>query len=274
MAPKDGGNHGRPPRRRWVEPGAAARGHVRRKAEELMRDAGLPQHLAMRVAKGEIPLKEALSLVVDKDRVARLISRHGLDKSLATQVVMGRVSLDQILQRRRMKVHIDENHDRSILATALADGKPRVFGLHGHRLVRARVTQLDAYELKLEAEEADAPAGPLDLIHKLQVKFVADSIDVEAVRGQVLRQSTVEVRGPIERPQDRYRCANKRLFAWFDAKTPIEITSLEGDVVTGPLNWIGRWELGLAGDDGVELIILRHAVANISGGQWGSTKDG
>ena len=273
MAPKDGGNHGRPPRRRWVEPGASPRAQIRRKAEELMRDAGLPQHLAMRVAKGELTLKDALDQQVDKDKVARLMSRHSLDKSLATQVAMGNVSLDQVLQRRRMKVHIDENHSRSILDAALADGKPRIFGLHGHRLVRARLTQLDSYEITLEAEEGDAPAGPLGTMHKLQLKFAVDSQDLEWVRGIVQRRSDVQVREPIERPQDRYRCANKRLFSWFDAKTPIELTTLEGDVVTGPLNWIGRWELGVAAVDEKELIIFRHALANISGGQWGSTRD-
>lgn len=274
MAPRDGGNHGRPPRRRWVEPGATPRGQVRRKAEELMRDAGLPQHLAMRVAKEELSLKDALNQVVDKDRVDRLMNRHGLDKSLATQVVLGRVSLDQVLQRRRLKAHIVENHDKSILAEALSDGQPRVFGLHGHRLVRARLTEVDAYELVLEAEEADAPAGPLGRMHKLQVKFVVDTTDLESARGIVQRNSEVQICGPIERPQDRYRCANKRLFAWLDAKTPIEITTLEGDVVTGPLNWIGRWELGLAAGGGMEFIVFRHSLANISGGQWGSTKDG
>lgn len=238
-----------------------------------MRDAGLPQHLAMRVAKGELSLSDALDLQVDKDQVQRMMHRHDLDKSLATQVVMGNVSLDQILQRRRMAAHIQENHDRSELTAARDDGAPRVFGLHGHRLVLARLTHMDAYEVTLQAEESGAPAGPLGVLHKLQLKFAMNVSDVETVRAAIQRRSDEEVRGPIERPQDRYRCANKRLFAWLDAKTPLEFTTLEGDVVTGPLNWIGRWELGVAIDEGVELVIFRHALANISGGQWGSTKD-
>jgi hypothetical protein len=273
MAAKDGGNHGRPSRRRWVEPGATPRASLRRKAEELMRDAGLPQHLAMRVAREEVALKDALTQVVDQDRLDRLISRHGLDKSLATQVMMGRVSLDQILQRRRMKEHIEANHARSILDLALADGQPRVFGLHGHRLVRAKLVDLNPYELTLVAEDGDAPAGPLGLVHKLQVKFVASVTDIDKVRSVVQHKTDFVSREPIARPQDRYRCANKRMFSWYDAKTPIELTTLEGDLVVGPLNWIGRWELGVAAGDEMELILFRHAIANISGGVWGSTRD-
>jgi hypothetical protein len=274
MAAKDGGNHGRPSRRRWVEPGASPRISLRRKAEELMRDAGLPQHLAMRVAREEISLKDALTEVVDKDRLDRLVSRHGLDRSLATQVLMGRVSLDQILQRRRMKEHIDANHDRSTLDVALADGQPRVYGLHGQRLVRAKLVELNPYELTLVAEDGDAPAGPLGLIHKLQVKFVASETDIDKVRRAIKHKVDHVTLEPITRPQDRYRCANKRLFAWHDAKAPIEFTTLEGDLVVGPLNWIGRWELGVGAAEEMELILFRHALANISGGVWGSTKEG
>jgi len=274
MTPKDGGNHGRPPRRRWVSPGAVPRASVRRKADEIMRDAGLPQHLAMRVAKGELELKAALDQVLDKDRVEKLIRRHQLDRSLATQVVLGKLSLDEVVQRRRMKAHISENRDRSALNAALSDGRPRVIGLHGHRLVKAKVIAIDAFEVDLEEVSGDASAEALGRIHKLQLKFLADCDDVQTLDAMVDRDPEVEDRQPIERPQDRYRCADKRLFSWFDAKTPLVFTSLEGDVVTGPLTWIGRWELGVLGPGDVELVVFRHALANMSGGQWDSSKGG
>ena len=273
MAPSDGGNRKRLPRRRWVEPGATPRAHLRRKAEELMRDAGLPQHLAMRVAKGELKLQDALSQLGDKDRVEKLITRHGLERSLATQVVLGRVSLDQILARRRMKEHIAQHHSRSLLDDALTSGRELVFGLHSRRLVRARVVGLNTYEVKLEASSEDAPAGELGLMHKLQLKFALLTDDLTLARGILEHDASNEAQEPIERPQDRYRCANKRLFSWVDAKTPVEVTTLESDVVCGPIAWIGRWELGLLGADDMEIVIFRHAISNISGGKWGSIKD-
>ncbi len=237
-----------------------------------MRDAGLPQHLAMKVAKGDLSLNDALGQVVDKDRVERVMARHDLERSLATQIVMGRVSLDKILLRRRREQHIAENHGKSILDEALKDGRPRIFGLHGHRIVRAKVMKVDAYEVTLEADEADAPAGPLGAMHKLQLKFAMDAPDSDALRKNLGNDPTVQGE-PIERPQDRYRCANKRLFAWLDAKTPLEFTTLEGEVVCGPLNWIGRWELGVSIGGDEQLVLFRHALANISGGEWGSIKD-
>ena len=266
MAAKDGGKSRQPPRRRWVEPGAAPRAHVRRKAEELMRDAGLPLHLAMRVAKDEIKLQEALTQMGDKDRVEKLIARHEIDRSLATQVVLGRVSLDDILTRRRLKQHIADHRSRSILDTALADGRHRVFGLHGHRLVLAKVVGVTPFGVELEASAEDARSGGLGSLHKLQFKYAAETEDLESVQAAIQRDSEIEVRDPIERPQDRYRCANKRLFSWLDAETDVEIATLEGDRLRGPLNWIGRWELGMSVGKDLEIVLFRHAIGNISGG--------
>jgi hypothetical protein len=274
MAPKDGGNnHGRPNRRRQVEPGSAPRAHIRRKAEELMRDAGLPQHLAMRVAKAELPLTDALTLVDSQDRVARLITRHKLDKSLATQVVLGRVSLDQVLQRRRMLNHVESHKSKSILDVALADGNPRIFGLHGQRLVRARLTELDAYGLTLVSDEANAPAGPVGKMHKLEVKFVLNTTEIDLARAALKHQPEFEIQAPIKRPQDRFRCTNKRLFAWIDAKSSVDLTTLEGDLISGPLNWFGRWELSIRASEDLDIIVLRHAITNISGGTWDFKKE-
>jgi len=251
------------------------RSQVRRKKDELVREAGLPDGLALQVARGHIELSEAVKILADRERVERLVRRHELNRSLATQVVRGDVSLDEVLERLRRETHLATHVQTSILSQAAADGAPRVFGLPGQRLVRACVTSLDTYGVQLQPDGPDgAPAGGLGETHKLQFKFGTTSTDLDAVRGVIDRNP--ERFGPAEpvvRPQDRYRCSDKRLFSWLDARAEIEVTTLEGDVVRGTLNWIGRWEISMAVAEDVELVVFRHAIANVSGGRWDSGKE-
>ena len=77
---------------------------------------------------------------------------------------------------------------------------------------------------------------------------------------------------PILKPQDRYCISDNKLFGWVNAANTICVKTLEGEMVKGTLSWIGRWELGLDVNGG-ELIVFRHALANIQGFRWGSSKD-
>jgi hypothetical protein len=243
--------------------------------EELVREAGLPEALALQVARDRITLSEAVRRLADLERVERLVRRHELNRSLATQVVRGHLSLDDVLERHRREAHLETHQHKSILAEAHVGGTLRVFGLHGQRVVRAAVAAIETYEVTLTPDGHDgAPAGPIGQLHKLQFKFGATTDDIAAVR-EVVEQDAERFGSaePVLRPQDRYRCSDKRLFSWFDARAEIEVTTLEGDVVRAPLSWIGRWEIGLAVADSWELVVFRHAIANVSGGRWDSRKE-
>ena len=87
-----------------------------------------------------------------------------------------------------------------------------------------------------------------------------------------LSRSESRVVPPIPKPQDRYFISDKKLFGWVNAGNTLCVKTLEGEMVKGTLSWIGRWELGLDVNGG-ELIVFRHALANIQGFRWGSSKD-
>ena len=117
------------------------------------------------------------------------------------------------------------------------------------------------------------PCGELVTVHKLQFKF-GTHVDhmpkiQSAIKLGVLESRTVQ---PISKPQDRYFISDKKLFGWVNAGNAICVKTLEGEMVKGTLSWIGRWELGLDVNGG-ELIVFRHALANIQGFRWGSSKD-
>lgn len=236
---------------------------VRRRASELEQSMGLPPGLAVRVARGDLELNEVIKRMAVRDQAETLMRRHALEKALATQVALGMADLDAVLQRRRMQEHLDRFRNRSALDDAAASGAEVVLHVLGGALIRAILTAVDPYRFRWRspegAEEAEA--------HKLTVKLVHAAADRKAVR-KVLRSDPAlraQGRAPSERPQDRYGCSNRRLFTLLDAATPVQVTTVEGDVLAGKLVWISRFEFGLQLKGGAEVAFMRHALADLRG---------
>jgi hypothetical protein len=251
------------------------RSQVRRRIDTLVREAGLSESLALQVAKDQITLNEAVKQMAAREQVENLIARFDLNRSLATQVVRGDTTIDYVLEEQRREDHRSLYGQQSVLEDAAKDGKPRVFGLHGHRLVCAVVKSLNKYEVELEADASGgAPADALGTVHKLQFKFGSTITDLDAIRAALGQDpERFAIAEPVVRPQERYRCSDKRLFSWLDAGNEVEVTTLEGEVITGPLSWIARFEIGVSVAKGLDLVVFRHAIANVSGGQWDSGKE-
>jgi hypothetical protein len=218
-------------------------------------------------------VEESIEVLVEVHRVERLMSRHGLNRSTATQIVQGKLCIDGVLHRRRRRVHLRKHSESSILDRAARDGRPRMFALHGCRVVIVRVKAVRAYEVDVVHLGPDMkPQGEMETIHKLGFKFGAyfDHAQKMHERISVCLDANVEA-VPITKPQHRYAISDRKLFGWVDASSHIVVKTLEGEMVTAPLSWIGRWELGLD-VQGVELVVFRHALANIQGLKWGSSQ--
>ena len=218
-------------------------------------------------------MEESIEVLVDVQRVERLMVRHGLDRSTATQIVQGKLCIDRVLHRRRRKTHLDKHRNRSIFEKAFKDGRPRMFALHGQRVIIARVRAIRPYEVEVLHLGPDMkPTGDREVIHKLQFKFGAYFDHAQRMHKEIsVCSSSNNVAVPVPKPQDRYAISDKKLFGWVDAKSHICVKTLEGELVTAPLLWIGRWEIGLC-VEGVELVVFRHALANIQGKKWAFSK--
>ncbi len=223
----------------------------------------------------ESRLEEQLESLVDWVRVLRLMDKHALGRSEAVQVAQGKLCLDKVLHRRRMRSHLQSNRMRSMFDKAVRDGRPRVFAMHGQDVLVARVKAVRPYEVDCIPLGADMkPCGALQTHHKLQFKFGAYFDHAPRIQSAMkICLGTGNAAVPITKPQHRYMISDKKLFGWIDADSAIRVKTLEGEMVTGTLSWIGRWELGLS-VCGVELVMLRHALANIQGIRWDSSKAG
>ena len=218
-------------------------------------------------------MEEQLDSVIDWQRALRLMSRHDMSRSDAVQITQGKMCIDKMLHRRRRQHHLVAHDDRGIFEPALRDGRPRVFALHGREILVARVKAIRPYDVDLLPLGPDRkPCGDLLTIPKIRFKFGCYLDHVPRIQqAMTFHSDGAETVEPIRKPQHRYKLSNKKLFGWIDAACGICVKTLEGEMVTGTLSWIGRWEIGLD-VCGVELVIFRHALENIQGIRWDSYK--
>jgi len=235
---------------------------IERKADDLVESTGISRALAMQVVLGRVELNEVLTRMAHKAEVESLMRRYDLSRALATQITLGQADLDSVLFKRRMAQHLSDNADRSVLVQAALDGKPVSLALHGQRGVDGTVLGVDRYEFQFKPRTGDE-----ETVHKLQAKFAVDATLRKKVRKSLSYDKERRAAGDVEpvwKPQDRYTCSNKRLFTFQDQKTPVQASLLEGEVLRGVVTWVGRYEFGLEVKGGVEVVVFRHALANLT----------
>lgn len=232
---------------------------VRARAEKLAAN-GMPFQMAMAVALGRVSLNDALERLARQDKVDKTMEEHDLSRALATQVVIGHADLDKVLARRRMQEHREENRLRSCLEQARESGEPLAVALHGDRKVIGKVIQVEQYEVVFEDGD-----GEQHREHKLQLKFAWDPADWKRVRKGLKTDKALaaDPLAPVERPQDRYTCSDKRLFRYMDDEVPVQATLLEGEQLRGTITWFGRYEFGMELKGGAPVTVFRHCLHDL-----------
>ena len=229
--------------------------------EERVRDlatrTGIPPERARRVMRGEEQITDVIEDLAFRARVDVLMKRHDLNRALATQVELGQADLDVILARRKVGDELAAHRTRSVLDDAVGGG-PLLLGVHGHMQIQARIVKVDRYEF----DYVDLATNEPGRLHKLRVKYAWSPDDYKKLKkgidhDPVRRAREIE---PIPRPQDRYACSDRRIGLAWHRKTPVVITTLEGDRFTGEIAWIGRYELGLRVRQDKVLVVFRHAI--------------
>lgn len=234
-------------------PHSGVSAELKRKVDSLVLDSGIPRPWAWQVARGQTSLNAVITRLAQRDRVAQLMSRHGLAKSVATQVADGTLDLEAVLRKARQVKHLVDHRDHATLDSALASAQPLTLWLHGNRKLTGRVVGVDAYEFQFQADGSDALT-----LHKLQAKLAHPADLKVKVRVAASGHAACE---PIPKPQDRYPCSDRRLFCAHDDGQESRFVTLEGDELVGQLAWVGKWEVGVRQRGGAELVVFRHAIA-------------
>lgn len=231
----------------------------RKRIEDLMKK-GLPLPLAQAVANGQMSANDAVVRLQRDDEADRISKQHGLPRPLAVQIAMGHADLQASLTNRRVNAWLEENGTRSVFDNARPDADVQwSIGLLGQENRQVSLLRNDRYEV--EVREA---SGATSTVHKTAVKYVFLAEDFKKVRKHLEYDKDLRARtaAPQLRPQDRYACSDRRIGAWWDARLPVRLTTVEGEIFSGEIEWFSRYELCLSTRAGAQVVILRHALAD------------
>lgn len=234
---------------------------ARARAEEIVRTSNIPLNLALLVARGQRTLNDIVLQMAREAEVERLMARHGLSRALAMQVARGEVKLEEVLRKHRQLEYMATNRDRSALTEALANGSAIAIALHGGRLLRGKVADVETYDVILDVEGAGRERVP-----KVQIKYAYDPAQYKQIRKSMRFDAARKgAHDPILRPQDRYGCSDRRLFRYLDTGTLVAATTLEGEVLGGKVVWMSRWEFALKLERSDTVVtVWRHALADLT----------
>lgn len=226
-----------------------------RAASDLAASGLLPAHLAAAVRRGRMTLQVALARAAWEAEVAALTRRHGLDRALANQVLLGEADLERLLARRACAAYLAERAPPTIFQLALRDGRPRMLHLGLARTLEARIQADHAYDVSVETLDGEAHT-----LRKLAIRAVTDGpggrrLQRERVRGTVLDEAPA-------RPQDRYPLSDRRLFRARTSGVAVLVTWLDGERLRGTVSDFNRFDVVVRTRSLGEVTVLRHAIAD------------
>jgi hypothetical protein len=127
-----------------------------KQAKSLVEQSGIPFSAAVHVVIGKATLNEVLQELLREEKIKKLVETYKIDRALATNVALGRADLDIVLLRQRKNRTLQEHYDRCCLREALEDKHTIALAVHGFKKIVGEVVSLDKYtfEFLKTGEEA------------------------------------------------------------------------------------------------------------------------
>lgn len=224
----------------------------------MVEQSGIPFSAAVRVVLGKTTLNDVLQELLREEKIKKLIETYDINRALATNIALGRTDLNIVLLRRRKNQTLQEHYTQSCLEEARTKVHHIALALHGHKKVMGRIVEVGKYTIQFLE---DGQTEPIEL-HKTQIKFAYDPEHFKALRKFMGVDNKVKTMGlePIMRAKERFHFKNLSLQQSIDDKLEVDVTTLEGDTFRGHVEWFGRWEFGLKFKGGVRVTLFRHAV--------------
>ncbi len=231
---------------------------VIKQAKTLVAQSGIPFPAALRVVQGKTTLNEVLQSLLREEKIRKLMTAHTINRALATNVALGRTDLEIVLLRRRNNETLHQHYHRSCLEEYRLSGSRIALALHGHKKVMGTVEENGKFTILFRQDPQDDPVE----IHKTEIKFAYDPDQFKVVKKFLKIDNKVKAMhlGPLLNPRDRHHFKNLTLQRALDAHEEVQVTTLEGDVLRGHVEWFGRWEFGLKFKGGARATVFRHAV--------------
>lgn len=240
-------------------PGSKPGTHILDQAREVHEKSGLPMRWAMKVAKGEMPLAEAVKSLQKRDRIQRMVDNGELEQGHAASILAGRHTLEEGLRatrlRRRKRA---EDYQKSHLQELAGSGSTVTIALIGNRTVSGLVASHEPFTVTLTDKDGQSVE-----IDKHDIKFFFRNQDrkraVRSVRWGDPEQALQP--GALSTRKEREKIKARALLAAEEGGQMLRWTTVEHDVLRGRIGWFGRFELVLQTSRDVPIYVMRHAYS-------------
>jgi len=156
--------------------------------------------------------------------------------------------------------YLAEHDSRSIFDDVLASGTLWNFHAHPGRVITARLTGLETYDVTLTPAE-----GKAGTLRKHDIHFLYPTERATAVEKLVKPDKAVQALGlePTVFHRDRQFVKNKTLFPLMEERTVVFITLRDGSVIRGLITGSSRYDIHVSMKGGVAVTLLRHSLHDI-----------
>jgi hypothetical protein len=156
--------------------------------------------------------------------------------------------------------YLDTHYNESVFDTAAKEGRPWEMHLHSQGIIRARITEVLTYDLKLDTGSSRDEVLPKIQVKCLYPETVADSVKLLlGVDGKV---KDLEL-PPHLSPRYRSHVKNKTLFPLMKDKSVLFFTLLGGEIIKGIVAGFTRYEITVHMKKGIPITLLRHAIHDV-----------
>ena len=159
-----------------------------------------------------------------------------------------------------LQEYLNRNYSASAFDEASNSREPWEFHLHGHRIIRAEISNNLTYDLKIRSRETEET-----VLSKTDIKLLYPLDLSEKVRPLLKTDKKVSKLSlePIIAPSQRYHVKNKSLFPLMKERQVVFFTLLEGEIIKGLITGFSRYEITCSLKGGLPVTILRHAVYDL-----------
>ncbi len=156
--------------------------------------------------------------------------------------------------------YLAEHDSRSVFDDALASDALWNFHVHPGRVITARLTGLETFDVTLAPEEAEPES-----LRKHDIHFLYPAEQAAAVAKLVKPEKAVAALGlePTVFHGDRQFVKNKTLFPLMEERTVVFVTLRDGAVIRGLIAGFSRYDIRMNMKGGVAVTLLRHSLHHI-----------
>jgi hypothetical protein len=235
---------------------------VMAQAREIAARYEFPLSQAIRIAKGELALSDAIQAVALKEKVARLKSQGQLDPRFSLAVLSGKMELDRALFETRLARRKQEaDYARCHFDDYPAGGEAAVgVAAVGGRLLTGSVVEHLKYEVRLQTGQGDP-----ELLPKHDIKLYFDAREKKNVLKVVTwgKPEQPVAAGALRDRRRRTKVKARVFLQAMEAGRAVTWTTVEEDQVRGRVVWLGRFEVVLETAKGLRVVMMRHAVRSV-----------